>query len=253
MSPKKIAFFLLSFIVLAGTYFFFSRKKVFDEVRRKQVSLEKELKQYQKPRKPGQSKQGKIGPKIALVKDPKSEYKKRQRPVVSLKELSLPPALRRAEGLFSFSNQGYTQLVKLRALPKREGIEEQLSEDQKLGEFRNHLIVKREAILNEGEGLPLVVNSRTQRMGIVTGIISVTFKDRESYDHHLDLIGKAREDFSDLPLSVRREFSHLFLVLFEIEGDFTLAELLKLEEWIKGQGVVSKAKAEVLEGGKGPL
>lgn len=244
---KKQTFLLLgAVIVLASVFFFFRRfeqARLFSERHHK---LEEQLKLTQKQnleaqvRGPNQGTEREGESKMALVPS-----KKIQKPTLAVRGFKLPIAKSKAQGVFTLGRGKYGLLADVRALPINDGpVADQFNQEDIYGEYARHLIINKEALGERIEGKPVVINTHNKRMGIVTGMVSVTFHD---FKESSNLLGEVQKTFTDLGLSPKKDFSHLKLSMWEAGESFDLAKILELEQWLKDRQEVKKARVEVIE------
>ncbi len=245
---KKHSLVLVTVVIVLGALFFFFRR--FQRAQRfsqRQHKLESQLKQATKidksQRGPDQGTDQEEVKKMALL--PRKD-KKVSGPVLSIRGFKLPLERSEARGVFSLGRGKYGLLHQVRAIPVgKEPIRDQFNPEDIHGEYARHLIVNKEALGEDREGKPVVINTHNKRIGIVTGMVSVTFA--KDFRDNISLLSGAKEKFSDLGIYRKKDFSHLKLSVWEAQEDFELAALLQLEQWLLEKKEVKKARVEVIE------
>ena len=247
MKKNQIIILLCAFIFLGSVFFYFlgyrGKKKVVErqvEVKT-QLMVEVRKDELVNQRMPTQGSGREGERKVHLV--PSKNSKKY---ALSLRGLNIPLEKRKARGLFSLGKGKYALLPDVRALPMREGLQsDQFDKGDIYGEFAHHLVVNKEALTKKNEGRPVVINTRTKRMGIVSGLISLTLA--HNMEDYFTLLEEAQRTFSHLNIQKRKNYDHLKLSLWRADSNFELTEIFKLEEWLGEKKLVKKAHVEVIE------
>lgn len=262
MDKKKVALFCFLFILLASALVFIGRYKKLSHEKEEQQKLEgllqKKKESMTKNRKEGVSgsernpnQKGMVTElkKIALVGRKKA---KRFKPIFSLRGVDLEPHLRQAHGVFHFNKGRFGELTEVAAIPKQNFIEEQFSDEETLGELNGFLIVRKDALKEDESALPMVVNTRTKKVGIVTGLISVTFENESHLSNSELYQNKLMIEYPSLKTTPRSRFDAINLVIWNLEGAKGVAELFSVENWLGSQDGIKKAQIEILDGARKP-